>query len=255
MDANTAHILAAATNRFYAQVQESFSETRQRPWPGWLQVLECIKRTAGNGQRPLRVLDLGCGNMRFERFLQDRLDDTGFSQIDATMIDSCRFASASFPGRFIEADIIQLLERGELASTIGAAEYDLVVAFGVMHHIPTAKWRSEMLRAMANSASAKGIVAVSLWRPLDSKRIAKKAKLATELGCRELGVQLDIENGDALLGWQDAEGAFRYCHYFSDAETSSLAKLAERQGCEVEAVFSPSDGSDSLNTYLILRKP
>lgn len=304
MDARTAHILADATNRFYAKVEASFSETRQQPWPGWMHVLE-LARTAPDSPlrrleaQPLRLLDIGCGNMRFERFLQEQIDNAAQDEsaqpkdaklaeratlletaeklvmpetaeaaemakaastsasptIDALMLDACKFNDASFPGRFIEMDIIQALENGEMGRRIGANAHDLVVSFGVMHHIPLASWRHDMLRDMLRSAAPGGIVAVSLWRPLDSARIARKAEASTMQGCRDLDVQLSIADGDMLLGWQSESGIYRYCHHFSEREVGSLARLAEREGCKVLSAFSPSDGSDSLNTYLVISKP
>lgn len=63
--------LCALTGEFYRANAESFSQTRQSPWQGWVRLLEVVE--AASGQEPLRVLDLACGNLRFERYLADAL--------------------------------------------------------------------------------------------------------------------------------------------------------------------------------------
>lgn len=67
MRTDTARTLAQLTTDFYAQVSASFSATRADPWEGWERVLREAEPTFA-GDR-LVVLDLACGNLRFERFL------------------------------------------------------------------------------------------------------------------------------------------------------------------------------------------
>ena len=70
MDTTTARTLNALTSDFYARVSSSFSETRQHAWQGWERVVEEAASVMGPG---MRVLDLGCGNLRFERFLERKI--------------------------------------------------------------------------------------------------------------------------------------------------------------------------------------
>lgn len=77
------------TSDFYAREAASFSATRQAPWHGWEKAWELITAhdavqgpfpshaarvpddSAGDSGAPLTILDLGCGNLRFERFLAE----------------------------------------------------------------------------------------------------------------------------------------------------------------------------------------
>ena len=61
--------LCARTGECYRANAESFSQTRQSPWQGWVRLLEVMGLAAE--QKPLRVLDLACGNLRFERYMAD----------------------------------------------------------------------------------------------------------------------------------------------------------------------------------------
>jgi SAM-dependent methyltransferase len=58
--------------KFYRRQAAEFSRTRARPWPGWRR-LEPILSRRWPRRRPLAVLDAGCGNAIFARFLEDRL--------------------------------------------------------------------------------------------------------------------------------------------------------------------------------------
>lgn len=82
MDSETAQRLNALTSSFYRQVSASFSETRQQAWDGWSRVLETCRDVCRPG---MSVLDLGCGNLRFERFLIEQ----GCTPADVWAVDNC----------------------------------------------------------------------------------------------------------------------------------------------------------------------
>ncbi len=118
-------MLSRITTRFYAENAESFSATRSRPWDGWAELANFL-RTRGWGEncacppaanfRLRSVLDIACGNMRFERFLSDAFSD---ERLAFTCVDNCGGLSAhahrqdrerlELHVRFIEADIIESL--------------------------------------------------------------------------------------------------------------------------------------------------
>ena len=52
---------------FYESYAKEFSVTRQAPWLGWSQLLTFLSTNK------MRVLDLGCGNGRFYKFLKCNL--------------------------------------------------------------------------------------------------------------------------------------------------------------------------------------
>ena len=76
--------LSKLTSDFYAENADSFSETRASAWAGWERLLEEVA-PALRSQNP-RVLDLACGNMRFARFLADRLPQCSIEYLAA---DNC----------------------------------------------------------------------------------------------------------------------------------------------------------------------
>ena len=72
--------MAEMTCAFYAQVGQSFSDTRQRPWQGF----EVLSDELGLSQMDsCSVLDVACGNLRFERYLETLVPHVEACCVDA----------------------------------------------------------------------------------------------------------------------------------------------------------------------------
>lgn len=245
MDATTVQIINEETKRFYAECVASFSATRNAAWQGWEHLPSLVV------EPPKHVWDLGCGNLRFERFLTETFPEQSFS-VEAW--DSCA-SMPDFTGlervdvTFQEVDIVEaLLAGGPLAPDEPA---DLTVAFGLFHHVPSCALRTELLRAMCMGTRAGCLVAVSLWDARTEERGAKKAAELTPIAQEQLGIT-DLEPGDCFLGWQDRRDIFRFCHCFDEEEARELA-AAVAEHAKLEALYR-ADGKDGAsNTYLCLR--
>lgn len=261
MDNATACILNRVTNDFYVQEAASFAATRQAPWDGWQELLGFLPPAPPT----LTVLDVGCGNLRFERFLAEQLPKTRLV-VDA--VDNCP-SLVGLPGpfggaaradasdntvdvRFRETDIVRALEKDGLAQL--PRGHDLSVAFGVLHHIPLAAWREQLMQALVRATAPGGIVAASFWQFTKSERIARQAQAATHRGSAELGVSLSPDEGDWLLGWQGHPGVYRYCHDFSDDEIAALVRSAENAGARLLGRYEADGKEGNLNGYVVLQR-
>lgn len=237
MDFQTTEALRKLNNDFYRTHHESFSRSRGSAWPGWERVARHLE--AG------RLLDVACGNLRFERFLVERV---GAGVFDFTCIDSCPSLAQAREGvSFIECDVLERLAAGAPLPT----GFDSAVSFGFMHHVPSKGLRTELVRQLVESVRPGGVVALSFWQFMRDERLAAKARETTMQGCASLG--LELEDGDCLLGWNGVEGAYRYCHSFTDGEVDEL----------LDAVFAEADAIDrfaadgrtgALNGYAVLRR-
>ena len=290
LDEATALRLCALTGEFYRANAESFSQTRQAPWQGWARVLAAAgvagdeisgvpaasdavsapgdvqrmgvtsRMEGACGERDedsLRVLDVACGNLRFERYLAERL---GANRLVCFAVDNCyplvdqAQSVAGLPQvSFQNLNVIDALAAESLTSVLEApdAACDLAVAFGFMHHVPLERWRVALLHALAAKVRSGGVVVVSFWRFLNSEKLAKKAAVTTKEAQDALGLP-QLPPNDFLLGWQDTQGLYRYCHHFDESEI-------ERLTCAVADIAQPiarfaADGkTGNLNEYLVLR--
>lgn len=267
-DAATIRQLSALTTDFYARESASFSATRLAPWRGWEEVWQLIatrepalgRRTADAAGAPLVVLDLGCGNLRFERFLAERTD----APVHVTALDNCPELAApenSLPRRvavkFRTLDIVESLLDGTFADRLPHAECDLAVAFGLAHHLPTFSLRARLLEGLMGSLRPGGFAVVSFWQFLNDPRIAAKAEAATAEG-RTARHLPPLESGDRLLGWQHAQGVYRFCHHADDAEIDALLATAQAGSAaptfQEIARFSADGKAGNLNRYVVLQR-
>ncbi len=256
MDDSTARELIALNNDFYRAHAASFSATRQAPWPGWRRVAETARDLLEGGAPT--VLDVACGNLRFERFLADalpRAHTTVYAVDDCADLaaDTARAGLPAHSVRYRQEDVLGTLLSGREA-LCGIPACDLVACFGFMHHVPGARLRFLMLDALAAHLAPGGALAVSFWRFMDDARLAAKTGRADALAAARGMDPQRLDAGDHFLGWQDDPSALRYCHHFPEEELDSLSRHLESRGLREVDRFSADGKSGSLNRYLVFRR-
>lgn len=278
MEEQMARRLAALNSRFYAMQAASFSSTRQSPWQGWHQVAKTLSKPAlspGAGgavagsdlgaatvedpDSSVRLLDLACGNMRFQRFLVQEHPQVTWDYVGA---DNCPDLMASAapsggPAELVALDAVEALIDGTLSqqlTALGPKPFDAAVSFGFAHHVPGFSRRVDLLRSLVAAVRPGGLVAVSLWRFMDDPKLAEKARASTKGALEDLPwLQADcLEEGDYVLGWQDHPGVYRYCHHFSAAEIDRLVEAVFE--ARLVARFGADGRTGTLNEYLVLRR-
>lgn len=234
MDSSTVTYLNSLNREFYRITAPHFNATRQQAWAGWQQVLPYL-------QSPIRVLDIACGNGRFAQFLQQSLHSI---DIDYTGIDSdptlLAYANDALHPLGIK---FQLLEQDILQTPLPNATYDLVVLFGLMHHIPSWQNRRQFLSDAAQCVADGGLLIFACWRFLDVESLKKRLV--------DWPAEHDREANDYLLDWRRGEHALRYCHYVDDDEHK---RLIEATGLGHVLTFRADGRNNALNQYSILRR-
>ena len=271
MDRATARILNNLTSDFYRCESAAFSKTRQTPWEGWERALEAMGAQATGTEarlHPLRLIDLGCGNLRFERFLSERLD--AFPETWA--FDNCPALattglndSAREHVHFQPLDVVDTLlesepgnETATLTQALGVRRdtVDLAVAFGFMHHLALPEHRLAVLEALAACTRPGGHAVVAFWQFARNPKMRAKAEATTKRGCEAIGLTSSasvspLDKNDYLLGWQHTEGVWRYCHHFPECEIDELISSLAPRAREV-ARFSADGKTHDLNRYVVL---
>lgn len=255
MKKSTIDRLNKLNQEFYNQVAENFHETRAQAWAGWEQLLQLdLLQTAKENKTNLFVLDLGCGNGRFAQFLQKNQLNIRYLGIDANQkllnlgLQQADFQAKPDDWRLEEFDVIQdLLEAGENGGGMDFGQFDVAVAFGFLHHLPSFWLRQKFLKLMAKQIDVGGLVIVTAWRFDRDENLLKRQKSLTEIGIEKD----EIEADDYLLDWQRGTKATRYCHLVKLAE---MEKLMEGSGLTLIKTFSADGKSGNLNDYYIFKR-
>jgi SAM-dependent methyltransferase len=242
VNAESVLYLNALNREFYRVTVQNFDESRGRFWAGWTRLLPLIDVI---GARPLRVLDVGCGNGRFGRFLGKHcpfpIDYTGLDNnpdlLERARADLERYAQL--------AATLSLCDIVTQPPDKGASE--VVVVFGVAHHLPGAAQRRELLRTLAERTAPGGLFVFTAWCFYDYERFRERVVAWPD--------DVEHEAGDYLLDWRrghEANAALRYCHHIDEAEHAALVAAI---GFEEIARFRADGHTDDINRYSILRRP
>lgn len=231
MDQVELNRMDALVRDFYESRAESFAHTRQTPWHGWTQILRRLPE-------PRTVLDVGCGNGRFLGFMRNRGTQHPFSyegwDVSNALLriaDRHRPAAVTPTVRWVHRDILR-------DPWPDPRTHDLVVAWGLMHHVAGMERRLTLLLRLLERVAPGGSLVVSYWKPLHDARLATKAKPTT------LGPH------DVWLPWERGNHG-RYCHSFRDQELREHEHKLIEAGTRVQRFDGLPGDNDQLNTYLL----
>lgn len=186
--------LCQLNTEFYERNAASFSQTRTVPWEGWRRCMAACGFDDSDGaalDQPVdaqiadSVLDIACGNLRFEAFLANTYPHIDWSFF---AVDNCEPLVASgqedvakkvhFTCEDIVSNLLDGLPAAEPANVpalAAATPFDLVVSFGFLHHIPSFDLRQQFLLEALSQVKPGGYLVVSFWQFLNDP--AKRAKI------------------------------------------------------------------------------
>jgi 2-polyprenyl-3-methyl-5-hydroxy-6-metoxy-1,4-benzoquinol methylase len=251
---------------FYSKIGLEFDSTRNYFWQGWEKTLDFLNNSdKENTDKTLKVLDIGSGNGRFGEFLAKKANvDFEYLGIDSSDIllerakdklKSIKLESEHLKGFDLKKiDITEkiLNDEGLIANS---KKFDLIVLFGVMHHLPGENTRINLLKRVKELLSDNGILIFATWLFLDTDRLQKRivwgkdGKSTNKLNLNSIGLkETDLEYGDYILDWQKGEEAFRYCHYYTGEEIRLLLK---KSGLELKTSFLADGKENRINQYFV----
>ncbi|HRN85928.1 MAG TPA: class I SAM-dependent methyltransferase [Candidatus Dojkabacteria bacterium] len=222
---------------FYEKNAKEFSNTRNYYWQGWQKAWEVIKTHNPNIRN---VLDVGCGNGRFLKFLRENTENFTYLGIDhsSNFIEECQNKLADENSYFMRFEIAN-----DDFTKIANEKYDLISLIAVLHHIPGNSNRIDLIKQLSKLLKPKGIIIITFWDFMKGNRMQSRI-FPWSLSNID---KKDLEEGDHLLKWSDSTDTQRYCHYFSEEEKQSLIKYSQLRPLSRYT-------SDSNNTYVIMQK-
>lgn len=236
MNPGTAARLIEINRDFYTRFGDSFSATRHRIQPGVRRVLEMLRRDES-------VLDLGCGNGEFARELAKRRHRGPYLGVDFSLplLRDAQSQPEGFSAKFMQADLTQLSTN---SSVMESGKWNVVTAFAMLHHIPSAEIRLNILRAVRELLSDDGKFFHSNWQFLNSEKLRARIKPWDAVEIQES----DVDAGDYLLDWRSGGEGLRYVHQYSESEMSILAGEA---GFIIQDSFYSDGEGGNLGLYQI----
>lgn len=251
MNQETTVRLQELTRNFYDTVAGQFSDTRQTAWPGWERTLVHLNKFEANKQ--LSVLDVACGNGRFLNFLMQNFNRVvQYEGIDNNkkLLQETKalLHEKEVRGNVYQIDLIdRLLETNQRYFPELNRCYDLIVCFGIFHHIPSMKLRKTCIQQLAQLLDSSGILIISLWQFADLERFQKKL-----LSPQSFEIDpTDLEENDYLLGWDTQTNIARYCHSFSQ---ENIEELVTASSLKLLDQFKADGKNNNMNTYLVLQR-
>ncbi len=231
MDDSLVRKLVELNTEFYARFADPFAASRSTPQPGFARLLEYLPNT------PFSVLDVGCGNGRFGRFLHDAGLLRSYVGVDVTPALMAKIVE--FEGELFVRDI-------SLPDSLqGLGKFDLVVCLATLQHIPGQSNRLRLVHELATHLEPTGLLVLSNWQFLNSSRQRRKIRPWSLVGIE----QAQLEPNDFLLSWERGGNGVRYVAHLDDKTTEEMAKLAE---LHLVNQFTSDGREGNLNLYTIL---
>lgn len=219
----------------YTKFAEKFSQTRSKPWEGWEKLVQ--SENFFPKEKPLKILDLGCGNGRFLEFISKHHNISSYTGVDNSNqllnIAKGRFKDSKFS---VEFKMINL-NSTEWGMEIFGESFDLIVAFGIFHHIENDDYRRYFFQNAYNLLSEDGLFCITFWDFTKRANLMKSAKA------------LEGENNFQLTFGKD--GAIRFAHKSSEEEIIDLEKIS---GLKAIEEFRADGKEGDLNLYKIYSK-
>lgn len=213
----------------YTKYAEEFSKTRNTIWEGWIKLLTHILLIDN-----LNVLDIGCGNGRFIRFLVDNnVKFNSYLGVDYSkeLLKIAEYNYTLNPN--VKFSTINLLKNWD-EKIKKLPKFNLIVAFGVTHHLETAESRELFFKTISEIIERSGYIILSFWKFKENENLFQTA----------------FEISSNLYKLKFGKNATRICY---DFEESEILQLIEKNSLEIIERYFADSKNNRGNEYFVLK--
>lgn len=220
---------------FYGDFAQHFADARSPAQASLRQALQIVR--SGDA-----VLDAGCGDGRMARALDDMGVSATYLGVDSSenLLALARRRCAGLVhvrASFRQSD---LAESG-WSAILGGQRFAVVLTLAVLHHLPGAVLRQQVMCDLAAVLAPGGRVVVSTWQFMSVERLRRKVVPWSAAGIDPS----QVDDGDYLLTWQRGGLGVRYVHLVDEG---ALRGLFAQAGLAVDDAWLADHG---LNLFLV----
>lgn len=259
MKPETARNLNYLNLDFYRKTFGIWNPNLNYYWEGWLVLKPILEKYFLNLSNDIQILDLGSGNGRFYNYLkenfQKKFEYTGID-FEQELIKACnlRFKNQ----RNINFICLDLLDNNNLCllSQKFDQKIDLVVAFGLFHHIPGEENRKHLFEHIIEILKPGACFIFTIWQFWKEERLLKRvldlnSLEATEV-CRKFKIEIpDLESNDFILNWVKLVKSHRYVAKLNFEE---IKEFLSQNGLKLDQTFCADGRNSNRNFYAIYKK-
>ncbi|NJS41101.1 class I SAM-dependent methyltransferase [Candidatus Gracilibacteria bacterium] len=196
--------------------------------------------------RNLRVLDLGCGNGRFLHWLVKNFAEVEYVGVDFSdyLLGVAKKNDQKRIGTFIKSDLFM----DEWIFLNSLVDFDLIVSFGLVHHIPSKELVETFfgnLNKLIRNQKTLGIF--TIWNYHKLARLEKKILRQEDLPKK---FQVNLGKNENILIWDKEEYSTRFSRCFSKEEI--LGYLGH--GFQVLDFYMDDDRNQRRNSYFVISR-
>ncbi|MBU1036526.1 class I SAM-dependent methyltransferase [Patescibacteria group bacterium] len=220
----------------YNQIASHFSQTRVMPWTEFGLFKEYIKP----GQK---ILDLGCGNGRWYKFLIDQHLPVEYYGLDNSeqLIKVAKETYSNEAARFILGELTKL--------NFPENSFEVVVCIATLHHLPSRQLRQQAIAEIYRVLKPGGYFLMTNWYLWNTVNFKNYFNCFWQKSSFK----------DFFIPWKDPQGNVLSQRYYYAFTKRKLAKLLQTANFKVERNFSQSRQKKSgkakgVNLVSIARK-
>ena len=250
MTNDTESKLIKLNKEFYDKIGKHWNNKPDYFWAGWDKLLPYIKSKIESCES-VSILDLGCGNGRFAAYLNTYFPDAkiSYTGTDYAFDDKIKVSYGdNIKVKFVSQDLLQetwLFQENT---------FDIIVAFGLIHHIPGIRLTNVFLDNIQKYLDKNGLCVITTWQYMRLERLQKR--IMTGIEKQEIQSKMAISEsefrpGDNFLDWVKGNSGVRFSHYFTELEMVNL--LADHNLKSVETYLA-DDREQNRNQYFVIKK-